>query len=367
MTATKTKAAPKRKSLLSGVLSLNTDTSSVNTEAVLDDFQPPPEGEVVQAPDGAIIRYIHVDDIDANPIPQRHNYLAQAIHELALSLVDGQREAVHVRPHPDRPGRYVIMDGWTRVQAIRTHGADLGLKFEVLAHVHDNVDDLNGYFYGLLQNIERNPMTDFDLGLGFHALKDRGLRNNQIAEKAKCHDSDVTKLLCFARLPAPVLEICKAHPERITRNFAHTLVQTLDHGEDIVLDLAQKVAAGELSYAGLVNERERLDVAAVTGRSVGSPAGKTSGTVPQSPSPAEPARDEKIAFDRALLRNRGNRIDIQAKKLTPAENDELMRELRTLLARFFKEKAPKPDSDAELLPGQGEGGAGVGGDGERLA
>ena len=89
------------------------------------------------------------------------------IEELAQSIQSvGQIEAIGVRPHPMKTGRYQVIYGHRRVAAINR----LGWK-TIRAEIRD-VDDRAMLSMALVENLQRQDISDFEKGMLFRSLSE---------------------------------------------------------------------------------------------------------------------------------------------------------------------------------------------------
>lgn len=159
--------------------------------------------------------------IDQNSHPPRSLYLDDEIRIIANSMsVDGQRDAIHVIPHPKVAGRYIIGDGWTRVLATRSYSINGGV---LLAKVHKFLNEEQASWLGYSQNKDRNEPTDYDLGCYYRGWNDSGMDWDAIAEKAGVSKSQMSFYASFAKLDPDVLTLVKASPAKFSANVAYQL------------------------------------------------------------------------------------------------------------------------------------------------
>ena len=188
------------------------------------------------------IRELDIDLIDPNPLAPREVYTNAMIRVMADALTEqGQHDAIHVTPNLDAPGRYIICDGWTRVQACKNHGI-LGGK--LLAEIHHNLTIENSAWFGYQQNEGRNQHFDIDRGLFYSKLLEAGQSPTEIARRANLSKSLMSFYLSFRKLPDSVLDVIRDRPERFGATAAYHLAKFfLDKGNsDAILDLAQQFA-----------------------------------------------------------------------------------------------------------------------------
>lgn len=187
------------------------------------------------------IREIDVDLIDPNPLAPREVYTSQMVRSLADALADqGQHDPIHVFPNPDALGRFIICDGWTRVQACRKHGV-LGGK--LLAEIHQNLTFQESAWFGYQQNEGRSQHFDIDRGLFYAKLIKSGQSQTEIARRAKLSKTLMSFYLSYHKLPESVLDVVRDRPERFGATAAWHLSKFLEKfGSDATLILALQFA-----------------------------------------------------------------------------------------------------------------------------
>ena len=187
------------------------------------------------------IREVDVDLIDPNPLAPREVYTNVMIRAMADALTEqGQHDAIHVIPNLDTPGRYIICDGWTRVQACKKHDI-LGGK--LLAEIHQNLTFQESAWFGYQQNEGRNQHFDVDRGLFYAKLIKAGQSQAEIARRANLSKTLMSFYLSYDKLPASVLDVIRDRPERFGATAAWHLAKFLEKsGPDALLNLAQQYA-----------------------------------------------------------------------------------------------------------------------------
>ncbi len=188
------------------------------------------------------IREVDVDLIDPNPLAPREVYTNVMIRAMADALTEqGQHDAIHVIPNLDTPGRYIICDGWTRVQACKKHDI-LGGK--LLAEIHHELTVEESAWFGYQQNEGRNQHFDVDRGLFYAKLIEAGQSQTEIARRTNLSKSLMSFYLSYSKLPEPVLDLIRDRPERFGATAAYHLAKFFLDNKNLaaILDLAQQFA-----------------------------------------------------------------------------------------------------------------------------
>ncbi len=217
---------------------------------------PAPEITEVAQDDQAQFILINARHIDQNTYPPRQLYSEEAIKVLADSIREhGQRDAIHVIPHPDKSGHYIIGDGWTRVQAIRAYEINDGM---VLARVHHNLSEVQASWLGFAQNEERSAQTDFDRAMFFLSQRKSGTSWESIATSAGFSKSRMSHFAAFERLSPDLSLLARNHAEKITSRAAYYLVLLQGNlGEVAALKVANKFVLEDRPQAWLAEQAEK--------------------------------------------------------------------------------------------------------------
>ena len=201
--------------------------------------------------------WIDAFSIDENQHAPRQQYSDSTILDLAASIRDkGQRDAIHVIPNPKKPGRFIVGDGWTRVQAIRAKDLQ-GLR--VKAVVHHDLNEVDVAWFGYWQNEERNEHTDFDRATFYNKLRAEGWTWEQISVKTGLPIGTLSVYGNYERLDPDVLDFVKRYPKKVTLNVVAQLVRmNAAKGLDATLSLCRAFIENDESIRWL---RERVQVA----------------------------------------------------------------------------------------------------------
>ena len=194
--------------------------------------------------------------IDANRFAPREIYSDNTLQSLATSLEkNGQRDPVHVIPNPAKPGRYIIGDGWTRVQAIRMRDI-LGLQ--VKAIIHDEFTEEDIAWFGYSQNEEREPHTDYDKACFYMKWRGEGWDWETISHKTGVPVNSLYPYTNYSKLDPDILYYAKNYPKKVTVNVITQLARLIsaDKPADQVLSICKSFVEDDASIASL---RERID------------------------------------------------------------------------------------------------------------
>jgi ParB family chromosome partitioning protein len=151
--------------------------------------------------------------IDPSPLPPRTVYSEELIQDRAQSLkASGQLMPIIVRLNPDAPGRYIIVDGWSRVLATVEYGISETLE----AEIESFTSDAEAAWHGYECNEQREGHSDLDRAYFFKSLLDNGFAENiaQLSGRSRIERSKLVRILTFTKLPQSVISIIKTEPRK---------------------------------------------------------------------------------------------------------------------------------------------------------
>ena len=203
-----------------------------------------------------LLQLIPLDAIDPPTISQRQTYPREMVDRMAQAIrrqgkgdnLAGQISPIVVMPSNNTPGRYQIIDGFTRYQAF----ADHFLASHIKATVKHGLDQREVFQIAFSANVDRNATTDFDRGMALAQAFSEGVFRDktEVANSLGIDKVTAGGLLAFANFPEFLLEIIRPDPSRFSYNFAYKL-QTLMNKqakEDELIALVQKIRDGKLSF-----------------------------------------------------------------------------------------------------------------------
>ena len=194
--------------------------------------------------------------IDPNPLAPREIYTPEMILNRAEDLrAQGQHDPIHVIPNPNATGRFIICDGWTRVQACREHKV-----FEsLLAEIHTEFGMQESAWFGYEQNEGRSQHCDLDRAMFYEKLIAAGESPAEVARRAKVSKTMMSFYRAYAKLPEDVLEIVRLHPHKFGATEAYQLAKLYDKaGIRKAVALANKYAAEDQPQRWLTNQVQAL-------------------------------------------------------------------------------------------------------------
>ena len=202
------------------------------------------------------LQQIPVDLIDPNPLAPREVYTPEMISSRAEELrLQGQHDPIHVILHPNIPGRFIVCDGWTRVQACREYK----IADALFGEVHPNLNLQQAAWFGYEQNECREQHCDLDRAMFYEKLIADGESATEIARRAKISKTLMSFYRAYAKLPQDVLEIAKLHSKKIGATEAYQLARLHDSlGIRKTLALVNRYISEDQSQRWLVNQVQGL-------------------------------------------------------------------------------------------------------------
>ncbi|WP_345817784.1 ParB/RepB/Spo0J family partition protein (plasmid) [Paraburkholderia sp. PREW-6R] len=169
---------------------------------------------------------IPLEKISASPYQPRTAFVESEIHELAASISSvGLLQPVSVR---------VVGDGYELVAGERRLRAHQHLGKPTIEAIILDVDDATSAMLALAENIEREDLSDFEVGEGIRRIEEQFPRRTRLAESLGIQRSDLYRYLSYSKLPEFVRERLVMQPKLLSRSAASDIVKALkDAGDDV--------------------------------------------------------------------------------------------------------------------------------------
>jgi len=259
-------------------------------------------------------RRVHVDLIDPNPWQPRTRFDDAALQELAQSIqaTQGVIEPIVLRQAGER---YQLVVGERRWRAARLAG-----------HTHIDavirtVEDGESARMALVENIDREDLSDYEIGLALGGIREQFDGTTALARYLGKDRKDTYRYLAFLELPPWLRARLDRNPRLIHRVSAESLKSLfagVDNGAEPYQEAAQRaldlVESGALTQSMLIPQIRRF----------------AAGSERLPPS--------EVAFHRhgqkvgSLMRGGKHiRITLKAASLTEAQTDELERVIHRLV------------------------------------
>lgn len=266
--------------------------------------------------DPSKIESIDVILIDANRFAPRTIYVDSDLQILADSLVEtGQLELIHVIPNPEKKGRFIIGDGWSRVQAVRTRGI-LDMRLE--ARVHFNHSEETIAIRGWSSNEKRRPHTDFDKAQFFSKLRKIGKSWDDIAKELGGTASTLRAYSVYDDIDQEILSLVQIYPDRLTVRPCQMLNSIAKSSStDAALKVARQFVENNESFRWLQSKVEQ--------------AQRTSSNA----KPRNSVNFQRV-YGTGVFKNRTNgEIEISGTIADPTLQTEFKEKIDALLSQYF--------------------------------
>jgi len=154
--------------------------------------------------------YVDAKHVDRNPFQPRKEFDQEGLHNLAENIKQVGRliEPIKVRPHPDEPGRWQLIDGERRLRATRI------LMHDKIAAERIDASDQEMMMYALATFDHKAPLNPIEhaeaLALAAKAVKEGGLgiAVKKLALQLGCSDGHIRNTIRIADLPEPWRSRC---------------------------------------------------------------------------------------------------------------------------------------------------------------
>lgn len=158
----------------------------------------PTAESAVEAPTGKPLALL-LSDIEEDPNQPRKEFSEAAMVEITASIkARGVRQPVSVRPHPSKPGKWMLNFG-----ARRFRGSLAAGKETIPAFVDDTSDD----FDQVIENEQRDNLKPMELALFIQRKLDEGAKKAEIARKLGKAPAVITEHLSLINPPSCIEDI----------------------------------------------------------------------------------------------------------------------------------------------------------------
>lgn len=181
--------------------------------------------------------------IDDNPYQPRLQIHASELDELASSIeANGLAQPIVLRPHPKKPGHYLLVAGDRRRKAFEKLG-----KSEIPAYIVD-IDDVKAAVLSLTENVARSNMTAYESYLGMKRLLDMGAAktHEDLAKIVGLARSSVSQIFAFDRFPKDAAALMDKAPGLLGFSTASTLTALPESSRSFIAQGLQEMLDGNL-------------------------------------------------------------------------------------------------------------------------
>ena len=186
------------------------NTEEIKTHKTIEDPIKAPEYSSTNSP-----LLIEIDLIDPNPYQPRREFDSKKINDLADSIsATGQIEPIIVRRVA---GRYQLIAGERRLRAVKL------LNHSVIDAIVKNADDGMVAIMALAENLEREDLSDYEIGLAIHNVQHLFVTKKELGDYIGKTRMDVYRYTAFLDLPDWILSRLNNNPSIFNRTNALAL------------------------------------------------------------------------------------------------------------------------------------------------
>jgi ParB family transcriptional regulator, chromosome partitioning protein len=264
-----------------------------------------PTATLPPAPDRETASRIAIDLIDPNPVQPRRVFEAQALQELADSIVQhGIIQPLVVR---HSGARFQLVAGERRWRAAKI----AGLK-EVPAVVQD-ISDERLLEITLIENVQREDLNAIELALAFDRMaRELNLSHDEVGHRTGKERSTIANSIRLLQLPPDLQQLVAER--RLSQGHARCLLILPE--EEMQRQLAEKIVAQGLS----VRQAERMSKRLMEPRDPGSETDE-----PLDPNVKAALREMERALGTKvrIIEKRGHRGTIEIDYYSPDDLDRI--------------------------------------------
>ncbi|MGZ8219209.1 ParB/RepB/Spo0J family partition protein [Methylomagnum sp.] len=205
---------------------------------------------------------ISVDNIDRNPWQPRKKISDLEIEALAKSISEaGQIEPIIVRK---KGGRYELIAGERRWLATKS------LNRSHIEAIIREADDSQVALLALIENMQRQDLSDYEIGMGIAAAEKKFRFKKEISESLGIGRTDLYRYLAFSELPEWIISELEEAPSLISKRLAEEIRNFLkdknpdDYHENIMRGL-RSLEDGTLQNKDFIGAITRLRPPRITG------------------------------------------------------------------------------------------------------
>jgi ParB family chromosome partitioning protein len=208
--------------------------------------------------DGRSVARIPLNQLDENPFNARQLYDSGLIEDLAQSIAThGQKVPAVAALNPEKPGRYILVDGHYRRKALESLGMD---DIECVLESAPKPADL--YRLSFLLNEKRHQQTALDNALAWRKLLDTGAaaKEEDLLALTGLSWATVNRTLALLKLPDVVLARLREAPEHFGVSIAYEIYQYFSAaGDKPTLELVDRVIKQDLSRRDIEQLRRKAE------------------------------------------------------------------------------------------------------------
>lgn len=178
----------------------------------------------VEFAEGRELSLIAVDNIVPNPYQPRRIFPQQELDKLAASIAEiGLLEPILVRKIDDR---YQIAAGerrWRAHKQLNKHGIEALVT---------SITDSDMAVFALAENVDREDLTDFEIGLALKQIEKAFPTKKKLAESLGLNREDMYRYFAYDDLPEFIITDLNSNPRLLSRSAASDIKRILKQHKD---------------------------------------------------------------------------------------------------------------------------------------
>lgn len=252
--------------------------------------KPVPAGLVAAQPDGKAMR-VKLTDIEPDPNQPRTEKKPEEIEEIGQNIKErGVKLPISVKPHPTKPGKWIINDG-----ELRYLGSEWAKVEDIPVVVDEDFDD----FDQVNANEKRFALRPMELAKFIKRKLDEGVKKGEVARRLGKPANAITELLALVEAPACIEAVytsgrCTSPKtlyelRALAEKFPEQVQEWCDTAEDItrrsVADLGDVLKGKKKPAAPLPSPADAGGTDTGGGAGAGTEGGNQGGTDKQGTEP----------------------------------------------------------------------------------
>lgn len=196
----------------------------------------------------ALFKLVKLSLLEEDPDNPRRHFAAESLRELAEVIKErGFNSAIRIRKNPDKPGHFLICEGHRRYRAARLAGLE-----EIPALVSDNFERLDQ----VLENLKRDPLTDFEMARFIKGQIDQGAKKAELAKRLRVSPAYITQHLALLNMSEALAHAYRENRLRDLTGIANLVHLEKSHPAEVAAWLKRD---GEISRDDVARLKTRLE------------------------------------------------------------------------------------------------------------
>ncbi len=167
---------------------------------------------------------VAIDKIEPNPYQPRRTFPQNELEQLATSIAEiGLVEPILLRRIDDR---FQIAAGERRWRAHKF------LNKPTIESIVTNINDSDMAIYALAENVDREDLSDYEIGLALRQIEDVFPTKKKLAESLGLNREDMYRYFAFDELPEFIRNDLNLNPRLLSRSAASEIKRLLNQQKE---------------------------------------------------------------------------------------------------------------------------------------